>query len=630
MSAIGGIFHRDGRRCDATALAALADLLAHRGPHGTATWSDGPAGLTYSRLITTPESAREQQPVVDRAAGIAIVFDGRLDNRSELLHAVGFDAQDHQAVGDAELVLRLYQALGTDCVARLLGDFAFAIWDGPRAQVLCARDHLGLKPLCYRAAPDRFAWASEAGALARYDGRVPPANDGMVGEHLAGIITSTTDTVFRDVFRLPPAHFLLADGGGVKLRAYWAPDLRRELRYRDPREYVEQLRELVQRAVAARSRVTGAVGISLSGGLDSSAVSGVAATLCRDGAVSATQVEAYSLLVRGADESAFWSQVVERWHLASAAVRPTPLAPGLLAAEARFYLDVPNSPLAALTDQMRSCMAARGTRVALSGTGADEWLGPSPYAYADLMKRGRLTALAHRLRHDSADEWFMGWPAAIRSTLWPLVPAPMQWLVRRALHRGTAPDWIDPAFAASVGLRERLSRHVIDLPHDSWERYDTWHEGSSGSSVYITETIERSSARIGVEMWHPFMDLRIVEFGLALPAGQRWRDGRSKDLLRRAMSPYLPEAVAARTTSPDGTHLLFEGLEPEGGRALFQDMTAGRLGWVREDVLRARYDRAAQLYRAGDRRYASLAITLWRVAAIELWARARAAETMVQ
>ena len=631
MSAIGGVFHLDGRRCEPSTLDALVVLLRHRARDGTRTWSDGPAGLVHGRFITTPESAHEHQPVVDAAARVAITFDGRLDNRTELLRQLGIDGADHSAIGDAELVLRLYRALGVDCVGGLLGDFAFSIWDGTLGRLLCARDHLGLKPLCYRVAPDRIAWASEAGALARYDGHTPLLNDGMVAEHLAGIITSTRDTVFQDIFRLPPAHLLTADTRGIQLRRYWAPDLRKEIRYRDPDEYVEHLRDLVRLAVAARLRVRGAVGISLSGGIDSSSVAGVAAELCRDRAVSATHVEAFSLLIAGkADESAFWSQVVERWHLASVTIPVAPLPAGQLAAEAQFYLDVPNSPLAALTDRVRVCMEERGTRVALTGTGADDWLGPSPCAYADLLRQGRLGALTHRLRRDSADEWFMGWPAAVKSTLWPLVPPAMQWAVRRALRRGRTPEWVDPVFAARVDLRERLARHTIDLPHNSLERYDTWHEGISGSSVYVNEVIERSSARVGVDMWHPFMDLRIVEFGIALPAEQRWREGLAKDLLRRAMTPYLPQAIAARTTSPDGTHLLFEGLEAAGGRALFQGMTASRLGWVREDVLLARFDRAAALYKGGDRRYAWMAITLWRVAAIELWARAMAAETVVQ
>ena len=275
-------------------------------------------------------------------------------------------------------------------------------------------------------------------------------------------------------------------------------------------------------------------------------------------------------------------------------------------------------------------MRDRGTRVALTGAGADDWLGPAPYAYADLLKQRRVGALVHRLRHDAADEWFMGWPRAARATVWPLLPQPVQRVVRRALRRGRPPAWIDPAFAARIDLRGRLARQTLDRPHDSLERYDTWRGGIDGSSIFTNEAIERSSARVGVEMWHPFMDLRIVEFGLALPTEHRWRDGRAKELLRRAMAPYLPPAVAGRTTSPDATHLLWEALEPEGGRTMFQGMTISGLGWVREDVLLERFDRAAARYQAGDRSYASIAITLWRVASIELWARAMAAESMVQ
>jgi asparagine synthase (glutamine-hydrolysing) len=628
VSAIGGVFHFNGQPCESSTLDALAALLQHRASDGMTTWQEGPAGLVHGRSITTPESAREHQPLVDAAGRVAVTFDGRLDNRTELLRHLGIDAGDQAAIGDAELVLRLYRALGLECVARLLGDFAFAIWDGPVGRLLCARDHLGLKPLCYRRATDRIAWASEAGALARYDSHIPPPNEGMVAEHLSGLITSTRDTVFRDIFRLPAAHLLTADRSGVHVRRYWAPDLCREIRYRDPHEYVAELGDLMRRAVAARLRVAGPVAVSLSGGIDSSAVTGVAAELCRERAVPATRVEALSLA--DPDESAFWSQVVDRWQIASSTVPVTPLPAGQLAAEALFYLDVPNSPLAALTDRLRMRMRDGGTRVALTGAGADDWLGPAPYAYADLLRQRRLGALAHRLRHDAADEWFMGWPRAATATVWPLLPAPAQIVVRRVLRRGRPPAWIEPAFASRVDLRERLVPQTIDLPHDSWERYDIWRAGVSGSSVFINEAIERSSARVGVDMWHPFMDLRLVEFGLALPAEHRWRDGRAKDLLRRAMAPYLPAAVAERTTSPDATHLLMAALQPEGGRALFQGMTASGLGWVREEALLARFDRATALYRTGDRRYAALAISLWRVAAIELWARAVATESMVQ
>ena len=323
MSAIGGVFHLDGRRCEPPALDALAVRLRHRAPDGTSTWTDGPAGIVHGHFITTPESALEHQPVVDAAGRVGVTFDGRLDNRAELLRQLDIDAVDHAAIGDGELVLRLYRALGVECVARLLGDFAFAIWDGALGRLLCARDHLGLKPLCYRVGPERIAWASEAGALARYDGHVPRLNEGMVAEHLSGMITSTRDTVFQDIFRLPPAHLLTADKNGIQVRRYWAPDLCRELRYHHPDEYVQHLRDLMRRAVAARMRIGGAVGISLSGGIDSSSVTGIAAELCRERAVPATHVEAFSMA--DPDESAYWSQVVDRWQVASSTIAVTPL-----------------------------------------------------------------------------------------------------------------------------------------------------------------------------------------------------------------------------------------------------------------------------------------------------------------
>src|SRR5207237_5761700 len=126
VSAIAGLVNLDAAACEQSALEALAGLLAHRSHDGTFTWRDGETGLLYGRLVTTPESALEQQPLVDPATQTAIVFDGRIDNRDDLLAALDVDGADRRAVGDAEVVLRTYRAVGAKCVDRLLGDFAFA------------------------------------------------------------------------------------------------------------------------------------------------------------------------------------------------------------------------------------------------------------------------------------------------------------------------------------------------------------------------------------------------------------------------------------------------------------------------------------------------------------------------
>lgn len=629
MSAIGGIVQRDGRPCDLPLLERLARLLAHRSPDGTSTWHRGATGLVHGRLTITPESLHEIQPFVEDE--ISITFDGRLDNRAELLSALGADGADLVETGDSAIVARLYRKFDVGCVDRLLGDFAFAIWDAPRQRLVGARDHFGVRPFCYRVSEDRVAVASETGALARYDGHMPPPNEGMVAEHLFGTVTSQSDTLFRDIFRLPSAHVLVVDRHGVQVRQYWSPDLCHEIHYRDNEEYVEALRDLLQRAVKARLRVSGPVGVSLSGGVDSSSVTGLAAEMCARRAAPAAHVEAFSVLDPGeGDESAFWSQVVERWQIPSAVVSTGPLAPGQLAEEASFFFDVPNAPAAAMTDRLRVRMRERGVRVALTGSGADEYLGTSTWAYADLLKRGQLTALAHRLRSDAGRGDFCGWKAAAKAAVWPNVPTRLQQLVRRAVRTDITPDTMDRGFCERAGLRDRLARHTIDLPFTSFERYDTWHEGAAGGGIYLTELIERSAARLGVEMWHPFIDRRVIEFALALPGYQLWREGRPKDLLRRAMAPYLPPAVATRLSSPAGPHLLLAGFESEGGRSLFEHMTISGFGWVREDALAAKFDRMTALYRAGDPGFVQPAVTLWRAAAVELWARAITSQTVIQ
>ena len=626
MSAIAGIVRLDGSPCEQQPLDALARLLAQRAHDGSATWRSGEAGLVYGRLNTTPESASEPQPLVDAASLAAIVFDGRLDNRDELLDHADIAAGDRAAVGDAAIVLRTYAARGADCVDRLRGDFAFAIWDRRERRLLCARDGFGVKPFCYRATDRWIAFASEPGALARFDDDVPRVNEGMIAEHLAGVVTSRTETLFEGILRLPAAHRLVADANGIRTTQYWTPDLNAELQLADAAEYAERLRDLVERAVAARLRVRGGVAVSLSGGVDSSSITGVAATLCARGAVAASHVSTFSLVGERIDEGEFPSQVADRWAIESTEVAVTPLPPGALADEARLFADVPNTPNVAYTDRLRSCVKGRGLRVVLNGGGADDWFGVSRANYADLLKQRRVATLIRRLRLDAREDGFMGWPAAVKATLWPLVPQPAQAVARPLLRRGRTPAWIDRSFAARVRLRERLERHAIALPYSSHERYDTWHQAFSGVAVDHYERFERSSARAGVDTWFPFFDRRVIEFGLAVPADQRWRDGRPKEVLRRAMAPYLPQSVADRRTNPAGTHLILAGIETEGGRTLFERMRIAELGWVDAAAVLQRFDRAQALCAAGDPRFHWAAITLWHIAAIELWARAMQAE----
>src|SRR5476649_2651280 len=146
MSGIAGIYNLDGQPVDRARMQRMTDMMAYRGPDGMGCWIDGPVGLGHAMLHTTPESLREIQPLSDERSALCVTLDGRVDNRSELHAALQSKGQPLRTDTDAELVLQAYACWGEDCPQHILGDFAFAIWDGRNRKLFCARDALGIKP----------------------------------------------------------------------------------------------------------------------------------------------------------------------------------------------------------------------------------------------------------------------------------------------------------------------------------------------------------------------------------------------------------------------------------------------------------------------------------------------------
>ena len=161
MSGLAGIYRLDGQPVHPPLLQRMVERLAHRGPDGSHCWIHRFIGMGHAMLRTTPESLEEQQPWQDETGALSLTLDGRIDNREDLtasLLAAGLTLRNHT---DAELMLRAYQCWGEACPERIVGDFALVIWDGPRRQLFCARDILGLKPFYYSLHDNTFCWASE-------------------------------------------------------------------------------------------------------------------------------------------------------------------------------------------------------------------------------------------------------------------------------------------------------------------------------------------------------------------------------------------------------------------------------------------------------------------------------------
>jgi asparagine synthase (glutamine-hydrolysing) len=279
MSGICGLFNIDGAPVAGSDLRSMTAMLEQRGPERTGKWRDGQIGLGHTLLATTPELLFEEQPFAHKETGCVMTADVRLDNRIELSEALVL-RKPLESTGDAEIILLAYLAWGEDCVNRLLGDFAFAIWD-PRHQALfCARDHFGMRALYYHHAPgQRFVFASDARAILVVPQVPYRINEGRVADFLVPELEwyDYTSTFFEEVYRLPPGHRAIVTSSGINVTEYWRAQPGPELGQMSDDDYREGFVEVFSKAIGARLRAPeGKVGSMLSGGMDSGSIAAIA------------------------------------------------------------------------------------------------------------------------------------------------------------------------------------------------------------------------------------------------------------------------------------------------------------------------------------------------------------------
>jgi asparagine synthase (glutamine-hydrolysing) len=630
MSGIAGIFNLDGRPVDPALLGRLTGVIAHRGPDAEGHWVSGPVGLGHRMLQTTPESLHERQPLSDETGHLCLVLDGRVDNREELregLEARGARLRDDT---DAELVLWSYQIWGEECPANIIGDFAFAIWDGRKRQLFCARDFLGLKSFYYYSDSRTFIFGSELHQLFE-DERTPrEPNEGMIGEYLACNLVNNEETLYKNIYRLPASHSLVIQSAKVYQERYWDVDPKKSVRYRRDEEYAAQFLSLFKETVRCRLRSNGPVGVELSGGLDSSSVVGLVHLLNREEGL-AENFESFSMFFPGlvCDESQYIQEAVQRWNLKSNVLNAGKLKATDFTDEVSRYKDFPQYPNGVLFYPLLSLAREKGIRVMLNGGGGDDCLTGSFYHYADLLRRFRLGRFFRQVYHDQQFNKDSGVPAVIfpsravlRVGLWPLVPRYMRRFIDRLLKRDKAPEWIDTRFARRIHLTERTGRRYLIRRFPSFAQEDIYKNITSGWMYQSTDLGNRCESWFGLENRSPFLDRRLVELALALPEEQRWRMGQTKYILRQAMKGILPESIRLRTTKADFSYIFAEVFKLfEEGR-LFDSSAIESMGWIDVNRVNQIKKMTLEAYTESDTAYISHTWKLWMILGIELWLNA--------
>ena len=269
MSGIYGIYSFTNDHVDERALAKMQEAMLHRGPDGMGIRVNKNVGLGQLRLNITPESELETLPFEDD--NLVIIGDYRIDNRAELVRELQLTGSNHP-VTDCEIIIAAYTCWGEKCAPRLIGDFVFVIFDKVKNELFCICDFLGSKMLVYHRNKDSFFFATEIKAI-RATGKVAKElNKEAVLDYLFFNSHQLDTTFFKNIYHLPPAHYMKISRKGIQMEKYWELPKRKLLKLGSDREYSDALLKVFSRAVMDRARTNKPVGSLLSGGLDSSSI----------------------------------------------------------------------------------------------------------------------------------------------------------------------------------------------------------------------------------------------------------------------------------------------------------------------------------------------------------------------
>jgi asparagine synthase (glutamine-hydrolysing) len=603
-----------GGAVDPARLAAMSETLVHRGPDSEGSFVDSGVGLAARRLAIIDLQTGDQ-PIGSEDGRVQVVQNGELYNYRELRRDLERAGHTFATHGDTEVLVHLYEEHGLAFAERLRGMFAVALWDATRRRLVLARDRYGIKPLYYREADGELAFASELRALPRGE-----IDLDSVEAFLAFNCIPAPLTVFRETRKLPPGSILSWQDGRLELTRYArpAPVSSDEVRHEDEAELTEELRARLRDSVRAHLVADVPVGVLLSGGIDSAALTALAAD------ESAEPVRTFSIGFeeRSFDELGDARLVADQYGTRHEELVLRPDAALLLPALAEAF-DEPFADSSALPTYLVSKLAAEHVKVALSGEGGDELFG-GYYTYtADLLalRYGGLARFARplveRLPSSSAKASF-DYKAKrfVRAAHLPPLERHHAWkeifsAEARAELTGRRSDF-DPAdllrdrFAETEGAELLARLQDVDL------------------GIYLVDDLlvktDRASMAHSLEARVPFLDPLVTNFAHALATKHMVRGLRKKVLLRKAIAPLVPAPLLRRRkrgfSIPAAAWLRGE-LEPFA-RDTLSDEAVRRQGFfdpasvrrIVEDHVSGKEDLSRQLW-------GLLAFTLWHERHVE-------------
>ena len=597
MCGIAGSFDMQGNRApDEAIVAQMTDLLEHRGPDDAGMLVAPPVVLGHRRLSILDLSAAGHQPMSSPDGRLWITYNGEIYNFLELQAELQALGHEFRTTCDTEVLLTAYAHWGAEALNHLNGMFAFAVWDRERQELFCARDRFGVKPFYYTVVDGRFRFASEIKALF-VDEAVPRrANDARVTDFLAfGYTDHTAETLFEGVLQLPPGSFFVVEHGThVPAPTRWYEPAAADLAGAAP---VDALRDRIVDAVALRLRSDVPVGTTVSGGLDSSAVTAIATTLRREDGLEPAPTFSSRCEDPRIDEWPYIEKVLETTGAPNKAFYPNENDLLSNLDHVLWHMDEPFHSASVFAHWKLSALArSNGVTVLLDGQGGDEALAGYEYLlypglfYTSLSKghvRRAVTEARFRTRIQGAPLL-----QSVKEALKVFLPA--------RVRSRRPPGWLRNPSAPPIPDRSLAAHHLYGLVTQPLPMYN--------------HHLDRNTMALALESRNPFLDYRVVECGLALDPEDHVRRGYTKWTLREAMRSLLPSEVVDRKRkqgfSTDESHWMRGHLGELMDEAFSSERLASR-PYFDQAALRAQL----AAHRGGENHAAEL----WRAFIVERW-----------
>jgi asparagine synthase (glutamine-hydrolysing) len=614
MSAQAGIWNFDGKPLHQELLAKLGASVERYGPDGSRFYIDGSIGMVYSAFHTTLESRLEQQPHRS-ATGQVLTWDGRLDNRDELIALLHAGASG--ACTDVALVSLAFERWDTDCFARMVGDWAVAIWKPRDRELVLAVDYLAIRHIFYYPRVEGIWWSTDLTPLVLLSGAKLHIDD----DYIAGYLANDPDanlTPYREMREVPPGQLVRIREQSLTLERYCQLDPRSRIRHKTDADYECHFRHLFRQSVRRRLRSDAPVLCELSGGLDSSSIVCMADEILGAERGAGPRLDTLSLYDKTEPEGDDWiyfQKVEEKRGRVGAHIDTCTLGSAPAPLELPEFSALPGrlGTVRTIEAERAGVIQGGGYRVVLSGLGGDEFMGgipdPSPQL-ADLIAQGRLVSLGQQL---------MAWSLAKRrpwirllcqASLELLHPALCQYFAK---HSKVEP-WIDRQFAKRTSMAARHA--TLDRRFRSCLPTQKYYMG--GVVLMANKLAKRVPPALALEeARYAYLDQNLIEFILAIPANQLIRPGERRSLMRRALAGIVPQEILSRRTKQFAARTPILALEKISGQLHkeFHSPISSRRGYIDPQIFLAKLDEATD----GGKIHLT---RMMRIISLEFWLRA--------